>query len=80
MPGITRISAPEVPQFVEHKMAGPLQKYLNDLSGFLQREFRRRPETQQAQASVYLSAPNGDVYALSVSNAGAAVFTLVKNG
>lgn len=75
----TRSNAPTVPVFTEHKIAGPLREYFNVLNGWLQREFRRRPEKDVALDGIYLTAPNGSIYQLSVSNAGAAVFTLVSS-
>lgn len=79
MAGPTRINAPQVPDFVEHRMAGPVTEYLRTLTGFIQREFLRRPEANTALDAIYLTAPNGSVYSLTVSNAGAAVFTLVAS-
>lgn len=79
MAALTRSNAPAVPALREHHMAGPVQEYLNNLIGWAQREFQRRPEANTAQDAVYLSSPDGSVYRLSVSDAGAAVFTLVSS-
>lgn len=79
MAGQTRINAPDVPDFTEHRMAGPVKEYLNNLVGWAQREFRRRSEDNTAIDGIYLTSPNGSVYKLSVSDVGAAVFTLVSS-
>lgn len=75
----TRSNAPPPPIFTEHKMAGPVREYLLNLIGWTQREFRRRPEKDIAVDGVLLFSPNGSVYKLTVSDAGAAVFTLVSS-
>lgn len=79
MAGVSRVNAPTVPDFTEHKMAGPVKTYLTHLVGFIQRELQRRPEQGQAIDGVMLTSPNGSVYQLTVSDAGAAVFTLMSS-
>ena len=76
----TRSNAPPPPIFTEHKMAGPIREYLLNLIGWAQRELRRRPEKDMALDGMYLTSPNGSIYKLTVSDVGAAVFTLVSNG
>lgn len=76
MAGPTRINTPDVPNLVEHQMAGPLKEYLDLLSGFMERELRRRSEDSSALDGVFLQSPNGDVYKISVGNNGVLVSEL----
>lgn len=79
MAGPTRVNTPDVPQFVEHRLATSLRDYLVNLSAFIQRELRRRPEAGTAVDSVLLQSPNNSVYQISVDDAGAIVSTLVSS-
>lgn len=70
-------AAPDVPVFVEHKLATPINKYLNLLTEYLQKELRRRVETGTGINSLLFTAPNGSVYEVSIDSSGGLHIVLV---
>lgn len=64
------------PPSLPHNEEG-IFSYLRELSKYLVREFRKRPEKDTAVDSVILVSPNGSVYTVRVDDAGALTTTLM---
>jgi len=67
------LNPPTVPNLEDDRC----EKFLKNLTSYIQRELKKRPEQEQALGSVLLVAPNGSVYTVQVDNAGTLSTTLV---
>lgn len=65
---------PNIPQDIKASM----QRYLQDLSSLLDREFKGRVPNTQGTSEVLLVSPSRKVYAVRVSDAGVLSTTLIN--
>lgn len=81
MAGVTRVNAPVIPPIPDRGIgfAPVLRRYLEELTSFIQRELRRRPEENTAVGAVLLLAPNNSVYSVTVADDGTLETTLVSS-
>lgn len=81
MAGPTRVNAPVIPPIPDRGIgfAPILRRYLEELTAFIQREFRRRSEDNVAIGNVLLLSPNGSVYSVTVGDDGTLTTTLVSS-